>query len=701
MAEEKILIIEDEYDVAVMMDSLMRERGYRPSIAYDGLSGLDLALQERPDLILLDLRLPQVSGVKLLTKLHEHQLNIPIVVVTALGSEELALHALRMGVKDYVKKPFDAAELLEAIERALEEGRLRRERDLLIDQLRESRDQLAERSADLRIVLNKLVRLQRIALALGTLTVGADLRDAYRRLTEYAAALLEVRHSAIFLFDPKRQELICQEPAYGLPADVISSYRIPLNRESPILEAWEKGQSLITNNLPESPLVDALGLRRQVSRGGVRSAMFSVLRLGGHSTGLFQVSDKLDGSDFTPDDLRVLEIFASQSAIAIENARLFTREKRRASEMETLVEIAQAVTKAVTEHPRALLERIARGACEALHADSAVVFPFVASEPEIYDVSNVATFGILHPVEPSRSVSKEDPVQFIRQCNPFVCEDLGREQPGLLEHPFFRQEAIQAFVGVLLEADETELGVLYVNYRTCHDFEEHELRSVRLIAHQAALAIAKSRLFETLNRDRVESNTVLRRKLREMEELQKISNMISSTLEIDKVFDGILQGAMSITGAPTASILMVDEEGGAVDSRVRRDDHTFTAKIATASVSVDDQRSVIVQDLTAPAADRTPWLSIYRGLDPDSRSFLYVPITSGSEKKRIGLLGIGSPEPGKFRPDDRRLLRALANEAAIAVQNARHLETMRLYQEQQVEAERTVPMAKVPGNSEE
>jgi DNA-binding response OmpR family regulator len=676
MAEETVLIIEDDYDIAVMTDSLIRERGYRPVIAYDGQSGLAQALQERPDLILLDLRLPRMSGVELLSKLHQHQLNVPVVVVTALGSEELALHALRMGVKDYVKKPFDPVELLAAIERALEEGRLRRENARLLQSLRESRDQVAERSAELKVVLNKLVRLQRIALALSTLTIGAELWEVYKRLTEYAAKLLDVRRSAILLFDPERQELVCQEPAFGLPAEVATNYRIPLSPDSPIWNAWQNGQSLIANDLAASPLVDVLGLNRQVSGDGVRSTMFAVLRLGGCSTGLFQVSDRTDGSGFTPDDLRVLEIFASQSAIAIENARLFTSEKRRASEMETLVEIAQAVTQAVTEHPRALLERIARGACEVLHADCAVVYPFRDGEPNTYDVSSVASFGTLLPLDPLSNVRADDPVCLVRKNNPLVCGDIARDQPKLLQHPFFSREFVRSFTGMLLQANEAELGVLYVNYRSCHDFQEQELTSMRLIAHQAALAIAQSRLFQGLNRDLLMTNTDLRRRLREMEELQKVSNMISSTLKADTVFGGILRGATSITGALTASILMLDETNGTISSRVLRDGETYTEQFdpreaATLFAMAIDERSTVFQDVAPPTVGGRPKLSIHRRLVPNARSFLCVSIQSGSAKKRIGLLAVGSPEPEGFGTDDLRFLRALADQAAIAIRNAR------------------------------
>jgi len=743
----------------------------------------------------------------------------------------------------------------------------------LYQNLRESRDQVAERSETLEKRLSELSRLQQMAMELGKVTIGADPSDVFGRLTEHAATLLEAKSSAIILLDQEREELVCQQPAFGVPIDIIHDWHVPLSKDGPVWAAWESGGPLIINNVADSPLVKAMGLEEIEERMGLRSTVFSMLRVGGRPIGVLQVSDKQDGSDFTSDDGRVLEIFASQSAIAIENvrilqrmealnqvgeaitarltlpevlewvtqginelinvegisiwlgepipdatgvqlslvaslpdkslpdklddvklepgegiagwvaqtgqplivhdvqgdprysrqveqlmgfvaesilcvplqvrdevsgvievvnkigakfdqedleilssvaasvavavenARLFTSEKRRASEMEALVEIARAVTKAVTEHPRALLERIARGACEVLEADCAVVYPFVASEPDTYDVTNVATFGTLCPLELGQSkVTTHDPTRAIRKRKLLVCEDIACDQPALLQDPFFEQESIRSFVGVLLEADEDELGVLYVNFRAHHRFEERELTFVRLIAHQAALAIAKSRLFQTLNQDLVRANAGLRRKVRELGELQTINNVISSTLEIDKVWDSILHGAMSITGAPYANILLMDEESGDVISHMQRGDKTVTQKVdpqetvVLPSIAKMEEYSTIFQDLTEPSADGTPWTLIYGRMIPDARSVLYTPIVGGAKQKRIGLLGIGSPQPGEFDPDDLHLLEALANQAAIAIQNARYLQRLRAYQEQQVEAERIAAMADIAGN---
>jgi len=106
----------------------------------------------------------------------------------------------------------------------------------------------------------------------------------------------------------------------------------------------------------------------------------------------------------------------------------------------------------------------------------------------------------------------------------------------------------------------------------------------------------------------------------------------------------------------------------------------------------------LLRGLSEPSSDGIQWVSMHRQLVPNTRSILHTPIVSGDEQHPLGLLVISSPRREEFDPDDLHLLKALANQAAIAIQNARHLQAMRVYQEQQVEAERIAAMADIAGN---
>lgn len=116
---ERILIIEDDKASRDFFARLLTYEGYTVLTAADGESGLSLALAERPDLILLDLNLPRMSGLEVLQELNKRQCSNPVILMTVFGSEEIVVEALRMGIRDYLPKPCAPEVLLEAIERAL------------------------------------------------------------------------------------------------------------------------------------------------------------------------------------------------------------------------------------------------------------------------------------------------------------------------------------------------------------------------------------------------------------------------------------------------------------------------------------------------------------------------------------------------------------------------------------------------------
>jgi two-component system NtrC family sensor kinase len=135
MAGEKILIIDDSDALRSLLESILPFAGYQAVSAATGREGLKLVEQAQPDVILTDLELPDMSGLKILEDLNERGISIPTIMMTGYGSEGIAARALQLGVRDYLIKPFTTEEVLVSIERALAEIRLREENALLTAQL--------------------------------------------------------------------------------------------------------------------------------------------------------------------------------------------------------------------------------------------------------------------------------------------------------------------------------------------------------------------------------------------------------------------------------------------------------------------------------------------------------------------------------------------------------------------------------------
>ena len=114
----RILVIDDEPNILGTLAPLLRARGYEVFTAMNGRTAREIVDRDKPDLIVLDLGLPDVDGVELCREIRE-AVNVPIVVLSARGAEGDKVRALDVGADDYVTKPFGAEELLARIRAAL------------------------------------------------------------------------------------------------------------------------------------------------------------------------------------------------------------------------------------------------------------------------------------------------------------------------------------------------------------------------------------------------------------------------------------------------------------------------------------------------------------------------------------------------------------------------------------------------------
>lgn len=114
----KILVVDDALEMTAFLERALRKDGYEVAIAQDAREGLRLAHQFRPDLILLDVMMPEVDGWEMLRRLREFS-NAPVIMLTALGSTDNKVYGLDIGADDYVTKPFELQELRARIRSAL------------------------------------------------------------------------------------------------------------------------------------------------------------------------------------------------------------------------------------------------------------------------------------------------------------------------------------------------------------------------------------------------------------------------------------------------------------------------------------------------------------------------------------------------------------------------------------------------------
>lgn len=115
---EKILIIEDELRIARWTQTYLEKSGYECVLATNGRDGLHLARRDKPDLIVLDLMLPEMNGWKICEIIRQES-DVPIIMVTARIADQDIINGLKIGADDYVTKPFNPAELVARVEATL------------------------------------------------------------------------------------------------------------------------------------------------------------------------------------------------------------------------------------------------------------------------------------------------------------------------------------------------------------------------------------------------------------------------------------------------------------------------------------------------------------------------------------------------------------------------------------------------------
>jgi adenylate cyclase len=296
---ETILVVDDgKENREFVVEYVLKPNGFEHLTARDGQEGLEMALANRPDLILLDLQMPRLDGIGVLRKLDANHLDIPVILMTFHGSEEIAVEVHRLGVKDYVKKPYTPDEMLDAIERSLSEIRLRREKEALTERVIHANRELQRRLQELNILYN-----------VGkSVTATTDLRVLLPRIVDAAIQITGAEEGYIYLLENK--QLLCRaQKRRELAAAEYSDYEI---RDPIALHVLKKG----------SPI--ALGEEQLQSgeKDSPTSVAYAPLIHERRPVGVIGVANFSDQSrTFANDDSNLLSALGDYAAISIVNSQ--------------------------------------------------------------------------------------------------------------------------------------------------------------------------------------------------------------------------------------------------------------------------------------------------------------------------------------------------------------------------------------------
>lgn len=307
MATETILIVDDRRENIVhLANNVLKPHGYEIITAMDGQIGLKRTLADRPDLVIMDLNMPKMDGLEVLAALREQEVDIPVILTTFYGSEQVAEQALRLGAVDYVVKPYEVDEMLSAVRKALA-SRASRPAETPVE---------PEESMPLTRHVERWMRDMNILTRVGkALVAQLDTQRVCSRTVEAAIYISRADHAFLFLAREDNENL-CLCATRG-PKD----RRVRMIQESVASELVRQvagsGKMLLkSRTLGEDALVEIAGEL-------LGPSLAVPLRWQREVIGVLLVTRSPGEAGFHEGDTEWLTGLADYAAIAIRNARAY------------------------------------------------------------------------------------------------------------------------------------------------------------------------------------------------------------------------------------------------------------------------------------------------------------------------------------------------------------------------------------------
>jgi diguanylate cyclase (GGDEF)-like protein len=310
--KEKILVVDDCRTVQEKMMEALSAHNYEVDIASSGPECLTKLAQKKYDLLLIDYMMPDMNGIDVLKEVIMRKHDIPSVIFTGRGNEEVAVQALKLGALDYVVKTVGYLESLpEMVQRNLRMHRINKEKESLEKKLVIKNKALESRIKQLR-ALNDISK---------NMGENLDIDKTLTVIVSQIATLINCSRITIMLMDPEKLFLTIKA-AKGFPEEEAAKVKIKIGEGISGYVAAQ-GEPIFIANIEE----DSRFKKRNSEQYFAKSLISVPLKIREEVIGVINVNNKLDNEPFTIDDCDILMTISYNAAIAIENSRRFEEAK--------------------------------------------------------------------------------------------------------------------------------------------------------------------------------------------------------------------------------------------------------------------------------------------------------------------------------------------------------------------------------------
>jgi signal transduction histidine kinase/DNA-binding response OmpR family regulator len=452
---DRVLIIDDDPRMRELLIECLTPLGCDVTLASSGQQTLELIKAEQFRVALLDLRLPDLSGIEVLRRIREQQPEIEVIVLTGYASLETAIEALRMGAYDYVTKPFDARTVQATVRRAVEKHRFR-------------------------------LRLTALNRATQAMIATLDPDKVLRLAMAEARTMLDAEATAILLLDKASDRLRLVAAAGATSAQPIGT-RTPADAGIAGWVVQNVHPALVREAQDDSRFDDRIDA---LAGPDTHSLIAVPLKYRETVIGTIEAVNKA-GGDFDEHDRELLSTLAGSTAIAIENARLYQaeRELRKLVEQSQL-QLVQTEKLAATGRLAASLAHEINNPLQAIHNSLQLMLSFQLEADEQREYLQIAdeeierlmglVAGILEFARPPqrelRTTNLNDIVErvltlagkYLQHRRVAVRRELSPDLPSIMVAP---DELGQVFINLVLNAVDAmpEGGALHISSRLAED----------------------------------------------------------------------------------------------------------------------------------------------------------------------------------------------------------------------------------------
>lgn len=305
----RVLLVEnDPQTIDLIIHQVLEPMGYQVELAADASTGIEKAIHDPPDLIIVNLKLPDLSGKDLLVALNSQDKAIPAIIIAEDGMQNDILQAVRLGAADYLNLPVRETELVSVVERVLKQAHGRVRQAQLAAQLEETNEALEQRVRDLSALH-----------ALGKMIASvSDERSLHEKIMQ----------AAIYLTRAERGWLLLRSSGDDLTLS--AHHNLPPSMLPKEGQAWEDGLSTLVALSGEPLSIHGEALSRfNVSKLG-RAALVMPIKDGDQATGVIVVL-RMSAQPFSADSAKMLEAVADFATVGLMNTALKSRIDQQAA----------------------------------------------------------------------------------------------------------------------------------------------------------------------------------------------------------------------------------------------------------------------------------------------------------------------------------------------------------------------------------